>query len=133
VIAEGLGYGVGRAIYASRDIPIALDDHDIALIFYGTLVGTALWGGIGVGLGTIVKNQVASVIGLLSWIFVVDGLLFALVPSVGRYTPTEAMNAMLGDTDAHLVSPAAGTALLVAWVAGLVLAGLALTARRDVA
>ena len=69
---------------------------------------------------------------LLVWVFVVDSLLFGLVPRVGRFMPTAAMSALVGDTDPDLVSPAAGAAILVVWVSVLALAGLALTARRDV-
>ena len=43
----------------------------------------ALWGAIGTALGTIIHNQVGAVITLLAWGFVVDNLLFGLVPSVG--------------------------------------------------
>jgi ABC-2 type transport system permease protein len=132
VIGEGLGFGLGRAILAGRDIAVALDGHDVALLLVGSTVGAALWGGLGLGLGSLVRNQVAGVIALLAWIFVVDNLLFGLAPSVGRYMPSPATNALLGQDDAHLVSPAAGAALLVAWVAGLALAGLVLTSRRDV-
>jgi ABC-type transport system involved in multi-copper enzyme maturation permease subunit len=132
LIAEGLGYGIGRAIFAGRNIPIALDRHDVALLFYGSIVGSALWGGIGVGLGAVLRNQVGSVIGLLAWVFVVDNLLFGLVPSIGKLTPTQAMNAMLGGTDPHYVSPAAGTVLLVAWAVLLAVPAVVLTTRRDV-
>ena len=47
----------------------------------------ALWGAIGVGLGAIVRSQVGAIIGLLAWGFVVENLLFAFVPSVGRFAP----------------------------------------------
>ena len=46
-------------------------------------LGVALWGAIGTALGTIIRNQVGAVITLLAWGFVVDNLLFGLVPSVG--------------------------------------------------
>ena len=131
-IGEVLGVGIGSGILSARDITVTLDGGEIAQLVLRTLAATALWGGIGVGLATIVRNQIAAVIGLLAWVFVVDDLLFALVPSVGRLTPTAATNALLGETSDHLVSPAAGGTLLVAWVAALVLGGAALTARRDV-
>ena len=130
--AAVLVYAIGRAILAGRGIDYVLDGHDVALILLGSTVGTALWGGIGVGLGAILRNQVASLIVLLAWILIIDGTLFALVPEIGRLTPTGALRALLGDTDSDLVSPAAGAALLVAWVALLGGAGLLLTKRRDV-
>jgi hypothetical protein len=46
--------------------------------------------------------------------------------------PSAAMSALVGDTDPDLVAPAAGAVILIAWVSVLALAGLALTARRDV-
>ena len=95
-MAEALAFGIGSLILSGRGIDSSLDGRDVALLLIGSTVGTALWGGIGVGLGAIVRNQVASVIALLAWAFVVDNLLFGLVPSVGRFTPSAAMNALLG-------------------------------------
>ena len=47
------------------------------------------------GLGAIIRNQVGAVITLLASGFVVDNLLFGLVPSIGRFTPTHAEDALL--------------------------------------
>jgi ABC-type transport system involved in multi-copper enzyme maturation permease subunit len=132
VVAEAIAFALGSAILSTRGVELSLDGGDVALIVLGSTVGAALWAGIGVGLGSIMRNQVASIVGLLAWVFLVDNLLFGLAPSVGRYTPSMALNALLGRTDADLVSPGAGAALLVVWAAALVLAGIALTARRDV-
>ena len=96
-------------------------------------MATALWGGIGVGLGTIVRNQIAAVIGLLAWAFVVENLLFALVPSRRPAAPDRGDERAARRTRRATSSrPPRARALLVAWVAVLVVAGAALTARRDV-
>jgi len=73
LIGELLGFGIGSVILSARDVTVTLGNGDIALLLLGTLAATALWGGIGVGLGSIVRNQIAAVIGLLAWVFVVDG------------------------------------------------------------
>jgi ABC-type transport system involved in multi-copper enzyme maturation permease subunit len=132
IVGGVLAFGVGVVILSGRSIDFSLSDRDVALLALGTLLGSALWGAIGVGLAAILRNQVGSVIGLLAWGFVVENLLFALVPSVGRLTPGQAENAMLGMPTAHLLSPATGSLVLVAWTAALVAAGAALTAVRDV-
>jgi ABC-2 type transport system permease protein len=132
VLGEGLAFGIGYAILEGRDVPILLGGGDLALLVFGVLASSALWGGIGVGLGTIMRNQVGSVIGLLVWVFAIENLLFGFVPSVGRFTPGRASDALLGLTTDHLLSPAAGGAVLVAWATALAAAGIALTARRDV-
>ncbi|MEP6640723.1 MAG: hypothetical protein ABJB93_02330 [Gaiellales bacterium] len=121
VVGEALSVGVGAVILNSRGITLSLHSHDYELLTLGTLVGTALWGGIGVGLGMIVRNQVGAIIGLLAWGFVIENLLFALAPSVGRLTPGQAQNGFMGLTTDHLLSPAV-----------LCLAGTVLATHRDV-
>ena len=86
----------------------------------------------GAGLGAIIHNQVGAVITLLAWGLVVDNLLFSLVPSVGRFTPTRASDALMGVRVHHLLSPGAGAAILIAWTAVLAAVGIALSTRRDI-
>ena len=133
VAGVGLALAVGSLILSARGIPSALNGGEITLLVLGGIAGIALRGAFGVGLGAIVRNQVAAVIGLLAWDFVINGLLFGLAPSVGRFMPTTAADALMGLKTTHLLPPAAGGAVLVGWTVVLGLAGLALTLRRDVA
>jgi ABC-2 type transport system permease protein len=132
VVGEGLGFGIGYAALSGRGIHFALDGGQLTLLLLGTLAGTALWGAIGVGLGAIVRSQVGAIIGLLAWGFVVENLLFAFVPGVGRFAPVHAQDALMGLTTDHLLHAKPGALVLVAWTAALALAGVALAARRDV-
>jgi ABC-2 type transport system permease protein len=131
-VGMGLSYGIGRVILSSRSISFALDGGDVAQLLLGALAASALWGAIGVGLAAILRNQIASVVGLIAWSLLVENLLFGLVPKVGRFTPGRASDALMGMTTEHLLSGPAGTAVLVAWAAVLATAGIAITARRDV-
>jgi ABC-type transport system involved in multi-copper enzyme maturation permease subunit len=132
LVGEVLSVGVGGVILNQRGISVALSHHDYTLITIGTLIGTALWGGIGVGLGMIVRNQVGAIIGILAWGFVIQNLLFGLAPSVGRWTPDSAQNGMMGMTDAHLLDPGVGAVVLVGWTIAICIAGAVMAARRDV-
>jgi ABC-2 type transport system permease protein len=132
LIGEILSVGVGGLILHQRSISMALSHHDYWLLTVGTLIGTALWGGIGVGLGMIVRNQVGAIIGILAWGFVIQNLLFALAPSVGRWTPDSAQNGMMGMTDAHLLDPGVGGIVLVGWTIVFCVAGAIMAAGRDV-
>ena len=94
--------------------------------------GAALWGAIGAGLGAIIHNQIGAVITLLAWGLVVDDLLFGLAPSVGRFTPTRASDALMGLRVDHLLSPGVGAITLIAWAGALGVLGIALSARQDI-
>jgi ABC-2 type transport system permease protein len=132
VVGEAINWAVGYAVLEGRGITIALNSGDILLLTLGGIAGTALWGAIGAGLAEIIHNQVGAVIALLAWGFVVDNLLFGLVPSVGRYMPTRASDALMGIKTQHLLSPAAGAIILIAWAIVLALAGVGLTSQRDI-
>jgi ABC-type transport system involved in multi-copper enzyme maturation permease subunit len=132
-VTLGLAIGIGSLILSGRGIPSALSGGDFSLLVFGGLAGIALRGAFGVALGAILRNQVGAVIALLAWDFVLNGLLFGLAPSVGRFMPTTAADALMGLKTQHLLAPAAGGLVLLAWTLLLSLIGLAVTIRRDVA
>jgi ABC-2 type transport system permease protein len=132
VVGEGLGFVIAYAALAGRGIHLVLNGGQIMLLLLGSFAGTALWGAIGVGLGAIVRSQVGAIIGLLAWGFVAENLLFAFVPSAGRFAPVHAQDALTGFTTKHLLQATAGGLTLTAWTIALALIGVALAARRDV-
>jgi ABC-2 type transport system permease protein len=132
VIGEAIGWAIGYTILDGRGITIALNSSDIVLLTLGGLAGVALWGAIGAGLGAIIHNQVGAVITLLAWGLVVDNLLFGLVPSLGRFMPTRAAEALMGLRVQHLISPGAGAITLIAWAGALAVVGIARSVRQDI-
>lgn len=132
VLGETIGWTVGYAILDGRGIAVVLSTSDVLLLTLGGLAGVALWGAIGAGLGAMIHNQVGGVITLLAWGLVVDNLLFGLVPSVGRLTPTRASDALMGLRTHHLVSPGGGAITLIAWAGALGVLGIALSVRQDI-
>jgi ABC-2 type transport system permease protein len=132
VVGEAIGGAIGYAILEGRGIAIVLSTGDVLLLVFGGLAGVALWGAIGTALGTIIHSQVGAVITLLAFGFIVDSLLFGLVPSVGRYTPTRASDALMGLQVEHLLSPGVGAITLIAWAIVLAVVGIALSGRRDI-
>ena len=131
MLGEAVSWAIGYAILDGRGITVVLGSSDILLLTLGGLAGTALWGAIGAGLGAIIHNQVGGVIALLAWGLVVDSLLFGLAPSVGRFMPTRASDALMGLRVDHLVSPGVGAITLIAWAGALGVLGIARTVRQD--
>jgi ABC-2 type transport system permease protein len=132
VLSEAIGWAIGYATLDGRGITVVLSSGDILLLGLGGLAGAALWGAIGAALGAIIHSQVGGIITLFAWALVVDGLLFGLVPSVGRFTPTRAQDALMGLRVQHLLSPGVGAITLIAWAVALGVLGLALSVRQDI-
>ena len=132
IVGAALGFGIGYACLAGRGIDYALSGGQTALVLLGTVAITALWGAIGVGFGALLRNQVGAIIGLLAWGFVVENLVFGLVPDVGRLGPVHAGDALMGLVEDHFLHAAPGGLVLVAWAAAVSAAGVAIAVRRDV-
>jgi ABC-2 type transport system permease protein len=132
VVGEAINWAVGYAVLEGRGITVVLSSDDILLLTLGGLAGTALWGAIGAGLGAIIHNQVGAIIALLAWGLVVDNILFGLVPSVGRFMPTNASDALMGLREHHLLAPGAGAVILIAWAGALAVVGITLSVRQDI-
>jgi ABC-2 type transport system permease protein len=96
----------------------------------GTVLGMALAGVVGVGIGAAVRSQTAAVVGTLVAVLLVEPLITAVVPAVGAVLPIAAAAAAAGGTAA--VGWGAGMALTVAYAGAAAVAGTLLCARHDV-
>ena len=130
--AVGLAVGLGSAALAARGIPITLDSGDYTLMPAGGVAAAALWAPLGLGLGALLRNQVATLVALFLWLFFIENLLIDFVPGVGRFAPGAAAAAMTGLDPETLLAPALGALLLAAYAAASAAAGWIATLRRDV-
>lgn len=126
----------GYAVLSARDLPTP-DLADVADLFWRNLLLAGLLGAFGVGVGAVVRNQAVAIVGLLVALLVVEPLLIALAPEVGRFgplvgAPTGVTGVDSGFEDTDFLP--AGVALLVmlGWIAGTVGAGIVLLRGRDV-
>ena len=134
-LGAGIALGAGVVMIRARGLDVLVGGADVRRVVLGGLVMSGLWAVLGVGLGALVRNQVAAIAGLFAWVFIVEILVFEQLPAVGRYAPGVAGTALtgdpVGDSSAHLLTPSIGGGLLAAYAAAFVLAGALATRRRD--
>jgi hypothetical protein len=132
LVAVSVAVGVGSAALAARGIPITLDGSDYTLMPAGGIVAAALWAAIGLGLGALLRNQVATLVAIFLWLFFVENLLLDFVPGAGKFAPGAAGAAITGLDPESLLAPALGALLLALYAAAAAAAGTIATLRRDV-
>jgi ABC-2 type transport system permease protein len=131
LLAEGLMATAATVAFSARGIPNLLTGGDYVRILIGGAASAALWAILGVGVGALVRNQVASLIGLLSWMFLVETVSEGFVPGAARFTPGGAGLSLAGNE--HKLTTGAGALVLVGYAAAAAAAGWLATLRRDVA
>jgi ABC-type transport system involved in multi-copper enzyme maturation permease subunit len=121
---------------------VALSAGTIFRFAAGAVVGSALLAAAGVGVGSLIRNQVAAVIVVFAWGLAVEEILGASFSSVGPYLPYTAAAMTAGVTNGggmppiprgiHPLSFVAVVALLAGIVVILSAISLLTTLRRDV-
>jgi ABC-2 type transport system permease protein len=125
---------VGTGWLAAKGITPSLLDARLGRVVGVALLGAGLCGLVGVGVGAVVRNQVAALVGTLVWVLVVEGLLMGLVnaPSLGRWLPSAAAAAAITSPGGAHLSRLAGTLVFAGYGLALALAGTRLMVRRDI-
>jgi ABC-2 type transport system permease protein len=147
LLAGGLALGIGLAFAAAKGAPVALSAATLARHLAGAICGAAALAALGVGLGTLVRSQLAAVIGIFVSAIVIESVLGGLFTSLRPFLPYTAATTLAGVRlggaafgPAHGESGVAGPlpfvvalALLAAAAALVSLLAARTTLRRDVA
>jgi len=126
-----VAFGLGIPLLAGADGP-DLGGSDYAEIGVGGVLAAVLCATLGVGVGILVRNQVAAVVGALVWFFILEPLLPLIDERIADYTISGAASALGGGGADGGPSFAAAALVLVAWTAVFMLAGILVDRRRDV-
>ncbi len=95
---------------------------------------------VGVGVGALVKNQIAAVTGAVIWTLIVEGLVVAFFDSVGRYLPAGAITGLVdldfgtnefSFTIENYLSPMMAIVVLLGYATLFSLIAVRTTLRRD--
>jgi ABC-2 type transport system permease protein len=151
LVAKALALVVAGLVFAATTIALAVGlgvvvigahggnltwSAQVAEVLAGAVLVMALYGPIGVAVGALVRNQIASVVGALVWLLVAEQLLVALLPGIGRWTPGGATAGLLqlgtsATTHGDLLPAWAGGLVLLAYATVIGLLAAAVTLRRD--
>ena len=133
LIALAASVGIGSGVMSAFGVDALLLDSETWLLAARTVLAMGLWAAIGVGLGVLVPNQVASIVIVLAFTQFVEPLLrlaasfLEVTAKIGNFLPGAASDALVGASIFTLMNPA-GAAPLDWWQGGLVLLGYALVA-----
>jgi hypothetical protein len=109
---------------------------EVVSVSGAALAAYTLYAMLGVAVGALLRNQVAAIVVMLAWSFVVESLVLLLLPTVGRWLPGNASSALTSGGDRQfgidLLPPWAGGLVLLGYVVVLAVLGSRLVLRRDI-
>lgn len=133
--------GVGATVIATRGFPAFPEPGQLSRSLLLLLLALGLWGLIGLGAGILIPNQVAALLIMVGFAWIVEpiaGLILSFTSwgsGVAKFFPSQATSAMLASVPQEgtsLLSWWAGVLVLFAYAAVMACIGSLLTIRRDV-
>jgi ABC-2 type transport system permease protein len=135
MIAAGLV--VGAIVISAKGFGTRLGSGDIQQTLALMVLGLVVWSILGLGVGTLLKNQIAAILVVVGFTFIAEPLLQAGLNALGwfsvsKFLPGQASMAMVRTTGEHLQSWWGGTLTLLVYGAVAAAIGMFYTLRRDV-
>lgn len=115
---------VGTLVLSIRDLPLPALSELLAQVGRNAVLA-ALLGAFGVAIGALLRNQIAAVVSLLVLSFIVEPVVLALAPHVGRFGPLGALSVSAAGLppeaaglpeDVDLVGVLPAMLLLLVWI-----------------
>jgi ABC-type transport system involved in multi-copper enzyme maturation permease subunit len=117
---------------AAENVDTDLADRDVLLLAAGVLSASALWGALGVAVGSVVPNQVGAIVITLVWLLIIDNIVSGLFPGVAPFTPGGVVRGLMRIDGDDLLTMWAAAAVTLAYITILAGLGAAFVLRRDV-
>jgi ABC-2 type transport system permease protein len=108
-----------------------LAGEDYRRVIGGGLIVASLTAALGVGVGVLLRNQVAGVVGALIWLFILSPLLGLIDEDLPNYTTLPAAG-VAGGSEGDGFSWGGAVAVLVVWALVFNVLGLLAERRRDI-
>lgn len=125
---------------ARQGVSVDIGSETLTALWHGPL-GLALIALFGVAVGALLRSQVMTITVTLVWLFIAENLIAGLFPTVGRWLPFQALNAVFlpGETRVMVpeglmvpLDPLLALATVLAYVVAAVAAAAVLLRVRDV-
>jgi ABC-2 type transport system permease protein len=102
---SAIATGVGLAFATGKGYDVALSAGTIARFAAGATLGCALLAAIGVGLGSLLRSQLAAIITAFVWALAAEQIAGGISDSLAAYLPITAASTMAGATSTGAMPP----------------------------
>jgi ABC-2 type transport system permease protein len=130
VVMVVVALAIGLALLSGQPGP-DLASGDYTAVIGGGILTAMLCCALGVGIGVLIRNQVAGVVGALVWLLILEPLLPLIADDLAKGSILGAAGT-LGGAQSDDVTWAGALLVLGLWSGVFMLAGLLVDARRDV-
>jgi ABC-2 type transport system permease protein len=131
VIAEAVAIGLAVILAASKG-PVTVEGSFLTQLLVGAAVAGGLTAVLGVGVGAVVKHQLAAVVGGVAWFLIAEDLLAGILKDAGTWLPARSSHGLSQVAKDGLLRWETAAAVFAVYAVFAVGAGALAMRRRDV-
>lgn len=135
LVGAAAAFGAVAVWWSAKGVSFDAGDADMWSTLVGGSVANALYAAIGVGVGALIRNLTASIVALLAWLTLVEGIVGQLVGAdLAKWLPFTAGRALGLDSagTAELLTRPEGGIVVAAYAVVFALVAMFTTLKRDV-
>jgi ABC-2 type transport system permease protein len=131
VIAEVMTIGLVTILATSKG-PVTIEGSLLTPLLIGAAAAGAFTAVLGVGVGAVVKHQLAAVVGGVAWFLIAEDLLAGILKDAGKWLPARASHGLSQVAKADLLRWETAAVVFATYAVLAVIAGAVVMRRRDV-
>jgi ABC-2 type transport system permease protein len=131
VLAAGTALALAAHLYALKGYTFPLSSSEAWQILGGAALYASLLGALGAATGSLVRNQVAVIVGWLVWLLLAENIVVGLAPDFGRWLPGAAGRGLVLDPNGDFLAQPAAAAVLASYAIAIAILAIVVERRRD--
>jgi ABC-2 type transport system permease protein len=130
-MAAGSALAIAAHLYALKGYTFPLSSSEAWQILAGATLYASLLGALGAATGSLVRNQVAVIVGWLVWLLLAENIVVGLVPDIGRWLPGAAGRGLVMDPNGDFLAQPVAAVVLASYAIAIAVAAIVIERRRD--
>jgi ABC-2 type transport system permease protein len=118
-VASSVAIAVAGLTYRAKGITFPLRSSGAWSTLGGAVLYAALFGAIGAASGSLIRNQVAGIVGWLAWLAIVEHIAVGFFSAIGRWLPAAAGQALVRAPNEDLLSQSTAALVLLFYAAAI--------------
>jgi ABC-2 type transport system permease protein len=131
ILAAGSAVALAAHLYSIKGYTFPLSSSEAWQILGGAALYAALLGALGAATGSLVRNQVAVIVGWLVWLLLAENIIVGLVPDIGRWLPGAAGRGLVMDPNGDFLAQPVAAVVLASYAIAIAILAIVVERRRD--
>lgn len=130
-LSASVAIAVANHVYTLKGYTFPLTSSGAWSVLGGAVLYATFFGALGAATGSLVRDQVTSIVAWLTWLFIIENILLEISAKFGRWLPGAAGRALVRDPNGSLLTQPTAALVLLLYSTVIIVLAIFSERRRD--